>query len=173
MTRLPNSLTLAAMFLFAVGTLAQSQRTANTLRLDTDKAASAPLEHFDFMAGSWKGTGMGGQVEEIWTKASAGSLMGAFKLLDEDGTSFYEFIHILETDQGVVLQLKHFNPDLTGWEEKEDYVSFPLVKVEKNAAYFRGLTYRVPEPDRLEVYLALRRGGETEEVSFTFDRVSR
>ena len=86
MNRLLNSLTLAAMFLFAVGTLAQSQRTANTLRLDTDKAASAPLEHFNFMAGSWKGTGMGGQVEEIWTKASAGSLMGAFKLLDEDGT---------------------------------------------------------------------------------------
>ena len=172
MNRLPSYLTLAATFLFAVCTVAQSQNTANTLRLDTpDKAASVPLEHFNFMAGSWKGTGMGGQVEEIWTQASGGSLMGAFKLLDEDGTSFYEFIHILETDQGVVLQLKHFNPDLTGWEEKEDYVSFPLVKVEKNAAYFRGLTYRVPEPDRLEVYLALRRGGETQEVSFTFDRV--
>jgi hypothetical protein len=39
-------------------------------------------------------------------------------------------------------RLKHFNADLTGWEEKAEVVRFPLVAVEPDAWYFDGLTIR-------------------------------
>ncbi|MDX1384275.1 MAG: DUF6265 family protein, partial [Thermoanaerobaculia bacterium] len=60
---------------------------------------------------------------------------------------------------------------LTGWEEKDDFVSFRLVKVEEGVAYFHGLTYRRVGDDQLRIFLAMRQGGELREVDFSLRRV--
>ena len=99
-------------------------------------------------------------------------MMGGFKLLQDGETAFYELMLILEEEEGaLVLRLKHFNPDITGWEEKDDSVSFPLVRLDEGMAYVRGLTYRKVGEDRLEIFLALHCGDTTDEVSFAFERV--
>ena len=36
-----------------------------------------------------------------------------------------------------MLKVKHFNPDFSAWEERAEFVPFPLVKLEKNVAYFQ------------------------------------
>ena len=59
---------------------------------------------------------------------------------------------------------------MTSWEEKDDYLTFSLVSVSENEANFGGLTYRLTEDDRLEVYLAMKRGGAMQEVAFEFER---
>ena len=158
-------------FLLASASVAQTKVTEHTFGLE-EGAASAPatLESAAFLAGSWVGTGLGGEVEEIWTAPSAGTMVGSFKLRQNGEDSFYEFFVISEEEGSLVLRLKHFNPDLTGWEEKDDFVMFPLVKVDDNSVYFRGLTYRKVGDDRLEIYLALHSGGETNEVSFEMKR---
>ena len=46
-------------------------------------------------------------------------------------------------------RLKHFNADLTGWEEKAEVRSFPLVAREGDAWYFDGLTVRRDGADGL------------------------
>jgi len=173
MRRLGRTAFILSIWFCATTLCGQVELTANTLKPDEASAGvSVPLEMFDFLAGSWRGEGMGSQVEEIWTRGAGGSLMGAFRLYDDDGVSFYELMHIRDTDEGIVLQLKHFNADLTGWEEKADMVTFPLVKAEENAAYFRGLTYRRRGENGLDVYLALTEGGKTREVPFHFERVT-
>ena len=150
---------------------ADQQITRNTLRLaEGEPQPQAGVDGVAWLAGSWVGKGLGGEVEEIWTAPSGGTMMGGFKLLQEGAPSFYELILILEEEGSLVLRLKHFNPDITGWEEKADSVSFPLVKLTDDAAYFRGLTYRKVGDDRLEVYLAMRRGEDLNEASFIFER---
>ena len=52
-------------------------------------------------------------------------------------------------------RLKHFSPPLSAWEEKDEFVEFPLVAIEKRAAFFDGLTYVLEEGDRLTVGVRL------------------
>ena len=167
------TLALTTLAFCAPAVFSQSRHTANTVKLDDPgNRLKAPLEELDWLAGSWKGEGLGGLAEEQWSAASAGSLVGTFKLISGGEPSFYEIFVISDEGDGVTLRLKHFNPDLTGWEEKDDYVTFSLVKLGDREAYFGGLTYRSPSPDKLFVFLAMRRGGRLEEVEFSFDRVS-
>lgn len=101
-------------------------------------------------------------------------MVGAFRLVREGQVSFYELFALEEEDGSVVLRVKHFNPGpgLPGWEEREQDVAFPLVKVEGRTAWFNGLTYRLEGPDTLVIYLALRSGeGPVREEAFRLVRV--
>jgi hypothetical protein len=167
--------TLPALVLVVVSTacpaLAQSSRTENTLKLD-DQSVRPPatIDSIAWLAGSWVGEGLGGEVEEIWSAPSAGSMMGGFKLLQQGEVAFYELILIREVEGSLVLELKHFNSDLTGWEEKNDMVTFRLVKVDGDSVYFSGLTYRRVDEDRMHIFLAMRSQGELREVQFELRR---
>ena len=151
--------------------VAQEKLTDNTFK-KVDESPKASLEDFAFLTGVWRGTGLGGEVEETWTAPLAGSMVGTFKLVRDGEPSFYEMIVIAERDDTVDLRLKHFNADMTGWEEKNDFLTFSLVGVSANEAHFGGLTYRLTEDDRLEVYLAMTSGDADtrREVAFEFVR---
>ncbi len=155
-----------------VPALAPAQRrvTENTLRAEEGAAPPpATLDDLAWLAGFWRGEGLGGEVEEVWARPGGGTMMGAFKLVKDGVAVFYELMMIVETDDGLVLRLKHFNGDFSAWEEKEEYVSFPLVKLGEQEAWFRGLTFRRRE-DRLEIYLALHQGGQVNEMAFDLAR---
>ena len=133
---------------------------------------SASIEDAIFLVGHWQGDGMGGFNEEVWGEPLGGSMLGAFRHLQGDEPSFSEIMQISEDNGTLALRLKHFNPDLTGWEEKDDMVTFPLVRVEPNEAlYFRGLTYRRVSDNLLTIYLALHNRDGVQEVSFELHRV--
>jgi hypothetical protein len=75
---------------------------------------------------------------------------------------------IAEDRRGVVYKVKHFDPDFRAWEEKDEHVKFPLVRLEKGTAYFRGLTIQ-RDGDRLTQYLAMKQAdGSYNEVTLTF-----
>jgi hypothetical protein len=79
-----------------------------------------------------------------------------FRLVRDEKVVFYEFLTLVEQGGSLVFKLKHFNPDLTGWEEKAEFVSFRLLEMTPDAARFAGLTFRRAGADRLEVFLAVR-----------------
>ena len=79
-------------------------------------------------------------------------------------------MHLAEENGSLVMKLKHFNPDLTGWEEKDRFVTFRLVKLGLNEVYFGGLTFR-RSVDRLQIFLALRdKEGTVREEEFRMER---
>lgn len=143
----------------------------NTVRLPAGAAGPpATVADLAWLVGHWKGTGLGGVSEEIWAEPVGGVMMGMYRLVLKGEPSFYEFMHLSEDRGSLVLKLKHFNPDLTAWEEKDRFVSFPLVKLGTNEAYFSGLTFRLTSPDRLEIYLAMRSGETVVEERFELVR---
>ena len=85
-------------------------------------------------------------------------MMGVFRQFRDGKPRFYEFMLMSEVGDTVELRIKHFNPDVTGWEEKDKYTTFKLVKVEGQNAWFSGLTFK-RQGNSLKIYLALRRGG--------------
>ncbi len=60
--------------------------------------ASSFAADIGWLAGNWRGTMSGGQIEEVWTPSAGGVMMGIFRMLDPQGQAlFYEFQVIEET----------------------------------------------------------------------------
>ncbi|NKB34938.1 MAG: hypothetical protein GKR91_17720 [Pseudomonadales bacterium] len=114
------------------------------------------IDDFAFLTGAWSGTGFGGISEEMWIPPSDGRMFGIFKQSTTEELTFTEFMEIVETDEGWILRLKHFNPDFSGWEEKNDYVTFKFQSVTENKAVFGGLSYEIVDSGHLEIQLRLR-----------------
>lgn len=153
---------------------AQTAFTENTFQLDEGaKPATAELEKFNFLVGRWVGTGLGGECEEVFLPVWNNTMTGSFRYAREGKLVFSEFFSMHSDENGVALRLKHFHPDMVGWEEKDGMVKFPLIKVEDNAAYFGGLTYKLVGPNELHVWVAMRNQptGEAHDAAFVFKRV--
>ncbi len=112
------------------------------------EAPPADLAQMDWLIGRWEGEGIGGApAMESWLPPTGGIMVGTFVQQSADGAiSFTEHLYLMEEDGSLVLRLKHFNADLTGWEKKDDMLSFRLVAIEPCAAFFHGLTLRCADP---------------------------
>ena len=165
------TVTAAFVVLFVSG-LAQVKNTDNTLKLSEGHAGEkATIADISFLSGPWIGTGLGGVSEEIWSKPQGGTMMGVYRLIKADKPVFYEMMWMLETEGTLILRLKHFNPYLTGWEEKDKTVDFKFVKKDGNRLYFSGLTFELASKDELNLYLALRqKDGSLKEEVFRMKR---
>ena len=172
MTQPKRLFCLACLALLLTATVfAQTEHTLTLAEGETGQPAT--IEDASFLVGHWQGEGMGGFNEEVWGQPLGGSMMGVFRHVNEGEPVFSEIMQIAEEDGTLALRLKHFNPDLTGWEEKDDMVTFPLVRIEPGeAAYFRGLTYRLASEDLLTIYLALHNRDGVQEMSFELHRVA-
>ena len=100
-------------------------------------------------------------------------MMGSYRLIKNDTLIvFYEIVTITEDGQSLTLKLKHFNKDLTGWEEKNEVREFKLVKKEKNKLWFEGMTFELIDQNSFQVYLAIKKkNGEVIEEVFPYRKV--
>lgn len=143
-----------------------------TLQLKVDqKSPKATLQDVSWIEGHWKGEAFGGIAEEIWSPPMGNSMMFVFRLVNDGKVSFYEIGHILEKNQTLLLQLKHFDHGLRGWEEKDKTVDFKLVKLEKDIVFFEGLTLERTGDDSFKAYVLVSNKEKSEEVLFDYSRV--
>ena len=136
---------------------------------------TATLASAEWLVGDWAGTGIdGAEAAESWLPPSSDAMVGVFVQEKPDGSlMFTEHMYLAEEAGSLVLKLKHFNPDLTGWEEKDGMVRFRLLSAEPCALYFSALTYRCEGEDGLLVAVRMKSEGETvEELVFRFKRRS-
>jgi hypothetical protein len=145
----------------------------NTLSLsETSTSPKATLDDVSWVAGHWKGVAFGGITEEIWSPPLGDSMMFVFKLVSDGKVQFYEVGHIQYKDETLVLQLKHFHSSLKGWEEKDETVDFPLVKLEGNRVYFDGFTIEKISETEINMYVVIgHKDGTSEEVKFNYKKV--
>ena len=154
---------------------ADGQLTANTRRLAPGEAgATAKIADLAWLAGSWRGAGLGGVNEELWSAPAGGTMMGMYRLLKDERVVFYELLTLGESGGGLLITLRHFHPDLRGWEERDDTVRMPFIKAEGGRFYFEGLTLE-PRPDGLlTIYLAVesndKKDGLVHEATFNYRR---
>ncbi len=122
------------------------------------------LENISWLSGNWKGEAMGGQVEENWSKASGGSMMASFKFIENGNTVFYEIEIIREVNNTLVLQLKHFNNDLKGWETKDETEDFPVKEITADKIIFEGMTFERVNDSELIISVDMHKEDGTIEV---------
>ncbi len=154
--------------------LAQDRLTAHTYHLPKDSPlGKGKLEDVAWLVGSWQGSAFGQQFEEVWNPASAGSMVGMWKLFDEEkGVNFYELLLLKEEGEGLVLLVKHFSKDFVAWEDKEDFVKFRLVKIEDKAVHFSGLSFYQHSEDKIDGYIVMNhKDGSKTEHKIAYNRV--
>lgn len=133
----------------------------------------ASISDLKWLEGTWEGKGIAGaDAVEVYSTAKGGQMVGHFRQLNPDGTIFfYELMTITEKDGTLHYRLKHFNADLTGWEEKEVVRDFPLVAVDKDTWYFDDLTLkRDGENGMIAGVRVQKKDGATMELSFHYIR---
>lgn len=160
--------------LSTVPSQAQEGPTAHTRALPP--GTSSPPASIDIMAwleGHWVGEALGGVSEEYWSAPRAGVMLGMYRMVRDGAPSFYEILTIGEEDGTLVLRLKHFAPDLTGWEAKDETVDFRFVGVEDGRVYFDGMTFEPQGDDAMTIYLAMHDAdGAVREGVFAYRRAA-
>lgn len=151
-----------------------AQEFQNTVSITDEEnfvSPNASIEDVAWIQGYWKGEAFGGISEEVWTPPLGGSMNCIYKSVVDGKVNFYEMLSIMEENGSLVLKLKHFNPDMTGWEEKNKTIDFPLVKIESKKAYFSGFTFERVDADHLNVYVIFKdKDGNRKETKFPFTR---
>ncbi len=155
MLKLFKSLTVAAA-LFAV--------------LGTAHAQTATIEDAAWLAGRWVGEGFGGDMEEAWAPPVGGQMIGHFRYWRDGEPQFYELLMLDIAEGGLRMRVKHFNPDFTGWEDRDGWHTFEPVSVSAETLEFNGLVIRREGEDRMVMTIRLRRGDIVEEEILRFER---
>lgn len=174
---------IAGLMALALGV---SPASAQETRIGEEGFASPPAQIGDlaWLVGQWSGVGIAGApAMESWLPPAGGTMVGSFvqESADLDGRRsirFTEHMYIHEHEGSLVLSLKHFNADLTGWEEKDAMVRFRLLVLEPCAAYFHALTLRCADPEHpgegLVAAVRMRSDShEPRELVFRFEPLQR
>lgn len=139
--------------------------------IDPNKVLEPRLENIAWIAGNWKGEALGGIAEENWSAPNGGSMMASFRLINDGKVSFYEIEIIREVNETLILQLKHFNNDLKGWESKDDTVDFPLKEITSSKVVFEGMTFEKVNDNEMNVYVDVHnKNGSTDTLKFNYKK---
>jgi len=145
-----------------------------------DALSGITVGQIAWLAGSWKGrTGAGGDpVEEHWTEPLARTMVGMFRWIREGNVWFYELISIEEEPDGLICRIKHYNPGMKAWEDKDDAVTFHLSALTESEAIFTKrnaekslwMIYRRVDPDTLVSFFERPDSERKPEDDFVYTR---
>ena len=147
---------MALMRIAVLGLLLSLASAAPALSQQTrvlEPGAASPaarVSDLAWLVGEWRGEGFSATLFETYSAPIGGQMPGHFYVANDGKPSMYEFVMIAEVGDSIEYRVRHFNPDMTAWEEKERFVRFPLVAAEGDAWYFDGLTIRRTGPDSSE-----------------------
>ena len=145
------ALTSIAGLVLLIGTPLSAQEALETRILPAEtESPDGDINNLGWMVGSWQGEGVGGaRAMESWTAPVGGTMVGTFIQTKNDGTiNFTELMLVRSVEGSLEMALKHFNPDMTGWEEKDEVERFRLVALEECAVFFQGLTVRCADREK-------------------------
>lgn len=139
-----------------------------------DDASPADLA---WLTGNWAGLAGTASVEEYWAPLLANTLLGMFRWVENGAVRFYELEAIEQQGAHVFMRVKHFDPGLVGWEERDRAYELALVDVQDDGAIFletgrpdpRWVVYRREGKDRLTIHFT--RTGEPEPDPGVFELV--
>jgi hypothetical protein len=166
----------------ATGTGAQSGFASGSA--SSSDPATVPVKKFtlaDFawLPGRWQGQWGPRNVEQEWTPAKAGMMVGVYRVIESDKTLVVEIIALTESDDGIEYRIRHFTPSLVPWEKSGGSTVLNLVSMDTKRIVFENPIDGQPKHaifDRVDEDTFVSRSeivpleGDTQVVSITFHR---
>lgn len=173
MTRL--ILFMLSLGLFALQATVSASASQTQGSQQAGKPMQASLSDLSWLAGHWEGVGIGGAAaSEVYSAPAGNQMVGHFRQLRPNGeVLFYELITIVQAGDTLEYRIKHFNSDMTAWEEKNQMMTFRLASAGGNIWNFGGLTLTRVGADQMTIMVRIpdERGRPTE-LKFEFRRVN-
>lgn len=101
----------------------------------TAEAQAASLADLAFLKGSWTSDRSGFVIEESWTDADAGVVLGMSRGTQNGSVRFLRFAVVEQAGDIVIMRFKRYNPDYTSWETDGPSI-MRLVRAERNQVVF-------------------------------------
>lgn len=125
-----------------------------------------------WLTGVWEGEGMGGRVQEAWSRPAGGQMMGHFALSHGGKPSFYLTMLIDEHEGGLRFRVKHIDPAFVTRETGGEATTFKFVKIKPGLLVFDGMTLRREGADGLVIDLRMVEKGVPRNLVQTYRRVT-
>jgi hypothetical protein len=134
------------------------------------------LPDLAWLSGSWIGSQGGQHIEEHWSRSAVNELIGMFRMVQADKPVFYEFMTLGLVDKKLTLKIKHFNPGLIGWEDKDLAVTYEVVHYKNGEVVFykrqseepNWMVYRLVESKLVVFFVDVT--GQVDSSQFEFER---
>jgi hypothetical protein len=141
-----------------------------TFNCFANTADKPQLDQLSWLNGCWKGTGLGGEVQECWVSSADGVFTSVFQMAKDGKQQFSEIVTIAEFEGTLGMRVKHFDPSFNQWESDQGVgVTFPFVEMGDNFIQFDGLRYELIDAV-LHVTLDMKQGDGTHQVKFVYTR---
>jgi len=95
----------------------------------------ATLADFAWLEGRWQGTWGPRVAEQSWTSPKAGTMLGTFRLVEDEKTLVLELFALMEKPDAINFYIRHFTPALVPWE-KTDATFLRLASFDATKAIF-------------------------------------
>jgi hypothetical protein len=160
--------------LLGVAALTLSLSTAAPAQTSAPAPSRAVLSDLSWMAGRWIDDSGGNLSEEVWSAPSGDTMMGMWRYVSGGQARIFEILTISVESNGIVLRLRHFDPDLVAREDKDTPVELTLIGWKPREATFEGPAVGAPGLVRLTYYRAsedtltstLEKDGKKQEFKF-------
>jgi hypothetical protein len=136
------------------------------------------LADIAFIEGHWKANREGTSIEAVWSAPEGDNIVGFMRMMKENKVTLYELFAFEQTEQGLVVLVKHFKPGLIGVEEKEKSDRYTFIQAEPNRMIVEKqgepvrVLYEKRGPDRFVIALGRQQNGQWNfKDLFDFSRV--
>ena len=119
--------------------------------------AKGSISDVRFIEGSWKAAWGDRSVDAVWSAPSGQSIVGFVRVIKEGKVTLYELFAFEQTEEGVVVVVRHFSPGLIAREEKETPDRYTFMEAGNGRALFQkqGADVRVRYEKRSENEFAI------------------
>lgn len=129
------------------------------------------LDQLAWLAGHWHGGSAGRVTEELWLPPSGGLMLGLNRDVSANGSAFFEYLRIEQTDEGIFYVASPRGAKAT---------AFKMVECSENKAVFENkthdfpqrITYQLVTTDKLQVTISGDVDGKTESRGWSWTRLS-
>ena len=139
--------------------------------LAQDTISPPTWDDISWIVGDWVGDGFGGVSYEHWSQPIAGTMLGTYRHVGDGKNSFFELFTISKNADGTfIMKLRHFNPDLSAWEDKEGQLVWEWKGKTNNGFTFGPCTYNLVGEGQMEIELKMINNGKPETEIFHFQK---
>lgn len=94
------------------------------------------VRNLNFLNGLWSGEDGDDFFEEYWSSEMHSTMACVFRWIKKGELYIYELVILAERDGEIHMLLRHFDKELTAWEEKESPRDFVVTEISENQVVF-------------------------------------
>ncbi|MCR9131498.1 MAG: DUF6265 family protein [bacterium] len=138
-----------------------------TLFVKTTNAQS--IHDLEWMSGLWIGNQNGVMMEEYWTEPAGGTLIGLHRDTFSESSSFFEFLRIEETKEGLIYFAQPKGGKATEFRTSELEIN-KVTFSNPNHDFPQHLHYHLIHPDTIKVGISGLDEGELKQIEWKWVR---